>query len=248
MNPYIERDAVWSDFHFGFINAMRRALVPQVQPEFYVKIDAHIFALSGDEGRRLIGRPDVSLARRATDDRTEGTVALLDAPIRLRLPEPAFEERVLFLQVFDSEDHSLVTVIELLSPTNKNKKKDRDQFIGKREDILQSSVHYVEIDLLRGGLRMPLEEMPACDYYVLVSAADDRPDVGFRPISLREPLPTIPIPMPESKSNVRLPLQELLHQAYDEAGYAGRIYSGSPQPRLHGNDAKWARQLAANAS
>ena len=148
------------------------------------------------------------------------------------------------MEIFDKEDHSLVTVIELISPTNKRNKKDRDQFIGKREQILQSLVHFVEIDLLRGGRRMPFERMPVCDYYVLVSPADERPEMGFWPIGLRDPLPSIPIPLPEPKTNVRIALQELLHQAYDEADYANYIYSGSPQPRLRGEDAKWAKRCA----
>ena len=120
---------------------------------------------------------------------------------------------------------------------------DREQFLAKRWQILKSSVDYVEIDLLRGGPRLPMEGMPPCDYYVLVSRAAERPDMGLWPVSLRKPLPIVPIPLPAPKKEVRLALQELLHQAYDEAGYAGYIYSGRPTPRLRKDDAEWASRF-----
>ncbi len=201
MNPYLERDTVWSDFHSEYCKAIKKALVPQVQPEFYVKFNEHIYV---HDGMRL---------------------------------------RVLFVEIFDKEDNTLVTLIELLSPANKKKGADRDQFLAKRWQILKSSVDYVEIDLQRGGPRLPMEGMPPCDYYVLVSRAADRPDMGLWPISLRKPLPIVPIPLPAPKKEVRLNLQELLHQAYDEAGYANYIYSGPPTPRLRADDARWAKRF-----
>ena len=208
MNPYLERDTVWSDFHSTYCLAMKKALVPQVQPEFYVKLGEHIY-------------------------------------LRVSVQVPTFEleERVPYLEVFDKEDHTLVTVIELLSPSNKKMGDDRDQFLHKRRQLFRGSVQYVEIDLLRGGRRLPIRDMPACDYYVLVSRAENRPDMGLWPIKLREPLPVIPIPLPEPKLEVRLALQELLHQAYDEAGYATYVYDGALQPRLRKDDAKWARRF-----
>jgi hypothetical protein len=240
MNPYLERDTVWSDFHAGYCMAIKKALVPQVQPEFYVKFNEHIYV--HEEPRRLVGLTDVSVTRKSQLTHGNGGVGVLDAPVRVRLTE-SFEERVLFVEIFDKEDNTLVTLIELLSPANKKKGTDRDQFLAKRWQILKSSVDYVEIDLLRGGPRLPMEGMPPCDYYVLVSRAADRPDMGLWPVSLRKPLPVVPIPLPAPKKEVRLVLQELLHQAYDEAGYANYIYSGPPTPRLRAEDARWAKRF-----
>jgi hypothetical protein len=240
MNPYLERDTVWSDFHAGYCMAIKKALVPQVQPEFYVKFNEHIYV--HEEPRRLVGLTDVSVTRKSQLTHGNGGVGVLDAPVRVRLTE-SFEERVLFVEIFDKEDNTLVTLIELLSPANKKKGTDRDQFLAKRWQILKSSVDYVEIDLLRDGPRLPMEGMPPCDYYVLVSRAADRPDMGLWPVSLRKPLPVVPSPLPAPKKEVRLVLQELLHQAYDEAGYANYIYSGPPTPRLRAEDARWAKRF-----
>jgi hypothetical protein len=240
MNPYLERDTVWSDFHSEYCKAIKKALVPQVQPEFYVKFNEHIYV--HEEPSRLVGLTDVSVTRKSLPNHGNGSVDLLDAPVHVRLTE-SFEERVLFVEIFDKEDHTLVTLIELLNPANKRKSAARDQFLPKRWQIMKSSVDYVEIDLLRGGPRLPMEGMPPCDYYVLVSRAAERPDMGLWPVSLRKPLPIVPIPLPAPKKEVRLALQELLNQAYDEAGYANYIYSGQPTPRLRADDARWAKRF-----
>ena len=67
-------------------------------------------------------------------------------------------------------------MIELLSPANKQPGSDREQYIHKRRQLLCSQTHLVELDLLRGGPRMPVEELPACDYYALVSRAGGASD------------------------------------------------------------------------
>ncbi len=81
-----------------------------------------------------------------------------------------------------------MTVIELLSPTNKYAGPDREQYLVKRRELLASPVHFVEIDLLRGGPRMPMQDLPECDYCVLVSRVETRLDAGLWPIRLREPI------------------------------------------------------------
>ena len=118
----------------------------------------------------------------------------MEAPVVGRIFPAVDIERHAFLEVRARQDLELVTILELLSPSNKKKGTDREQYLAKRRAILASSVHLVELDLLRGGPRLPVEDLPDCDYCVLVSRAEDRPHVGIWPIQLREVLPTIPIP------------------------------------------------------
>ena len=63
MNPYLEQPAVWQDFHQAFVTHIREALSGQVRPQFYVKIEESVFIHepSGDERRKLLGRPDVAV-------------------------------------------------------------------------------------------------------------------------------------------------------------------------------------------
>lgn len=38
MNPYLERDGVWDDFHHSFIVGARAALVQQLRSDYIVKL------------------------------------------------------------------------------------------------------------------------------------------------------------------------------------------------------------------
>jgi hypothetical protein len=147
-----------------------------------------------------------------------------------------------YVKILDRNSRRVVTVIELLSPTNKRTGPDREQFLAKRRQVLASETHYVEIDLLRGGPKMPIEGMVDCDYYALVSRYPLRPYMDFWPLRLRESLPTIPIPLTENLE-AHLDLQAMLHRMYDAVGYEDYIYDGEPQPRLHPDDAQWASQF-----
>jgi hypothetical protein len=152
-------------------------------------------------------------------------------------------ERQSYLEIRDRQSREVVTVIELLSPSNKYAGPDREQYLAKRQRLLASWVNLVEIDLLRGGPRMPLVNLPPCDYYALVSRYTDRPDAGVWPIRLREPLPPIPIPLRAPHPDAQLDLQQMLHRLYDAAGYEDYIYTGEPDPALPAEDAGWARSL-----
>ena len=52
-------------------------------------------------------------------------------------------------------------LIELLSYSNKVPGRDREAYLAKREELLRTSVGFVELDLLRAGQPMPLTEAAA---------------------------------------------------------------------------------------
>ena len=171
-------------------------------------------------------------------------VGILEAPTQVQIPAQDVR-RVPYLEVRDRLGRDLITVLELLSPANKRNGADREQYLAKRERMLSSAVHFVEIDLLRGGRRMPLENRRTSEYSVLVSRAEDRPRAGFWPIRLRERLPIVPIPLRAKDADARVDLQEILHHVYDAAGYDDFIYAGRPSPQLSPRDANWARSFLA---
>jgi hypothetical protein len=131
----------------------------------------------------------------------------------------------------------------LLSPSNKES--DRAEYLQKRQHYLKSGVGLVEIDLLRGGRRLPLENPPACDYCVMIVRPGDSPRIGVWPMKLRDALPEIPVPLRPADPDAKLAIQDLLHALYDSGGYEDYIYDGEPEPPLTPNDAEWARQIAA---
>jgi hypothetical protein len=244
MNPYLEQDDVWQDFHDRLIPALSDAIAPQVSPQFVVKIEEHLFIHEPAADQRFrVGNADVSVAQRpGATSPMRGSQAVLNAPARIVLPAVEFERQP-FLEIRDRQSRQLVAVIEVLSPSNKRPGPDRDQYVGKRANLLRSTAHLVEIDLLRAGPRFPLEQAPACDYYVMVSRAEERPAAGFWPLGLREPLPVVPVPLRPPWPDARLELQAILHTVYDRAYYKDYIYAGAPQPALGAADAAWAAAL-----
>ncbi len=246
MNPYLEQEDVWHDFHERFVPHLAEVLglQPQVRGSYIVKIDEHVFIHERSaEERQFVGRADVLVAGGRPPAPAQPVGALLEAPAFARVPVAVDEERLSFVEIRDRQDRQLVTVIELLSPSNKYAGPDREQYLAKRRQLLHSRAHLIEIDLLRGGPRLPLDDLPDCDYCVTVSRMEERPRVGVWPLRLRDRLPVIPVPLRAPDPDARLDLQELLHRVHDGAGYANYICTGTPQPRLHPADEAWARQF-----
>src|SRR5437763_717972 len=117
MNPYLEQEEVWHDFHERFVPAISDALVPQVRPGYIVKIDEHVYIreLPAEE-RYFVGRGDVSITRSGSGAGTATVAGALEAPAYGRVPVAVDIERYSYLEIRDRRDRELVTVIELLSP------------------------------------------------------------------------------------------------------------------------------------
>lgn len=246
MNPYLEHPDVWHDFHHRFITTAAEALTAQVRPAYIVKVDAHIYLHElPDEPRRLIGRGDANIMHVHDDlGPTAGATAMIEAPVRGRIELAVDEEQVNYLEIVDSKSRAVVTVVELLSPANKFAGSDREQYLGKRRQLFRTDVHLVEIDLLRAGPRMPVECLSPCDYVILVSRWESRPDVDLWPLTLRQPLPTIPVPL-KSEQAAQLDLQSILHRVYDSAGYADYVYQNEIEPPLAPAYREWTNQLSS---
>jgi len=156
-------------------------------------------------------------------------------------------ERQRYLEIRDRRNRELVAVVELLSPVNKKSGPYRAQYLTKRSEILASPAHLVEIDLLRDGRAMPDQERPSSTYGVTVSRVEERPAADFWPIGLRQPLPTIPVPLRPANSHASLELQKLLHEVYDRGTYAQEIYELETEPPLDPADLDWAEQVLSQA-
>lgn len=108
---------------------------------------------------------------------------------------------------------------------------------------MTSTAHYVELDLLRGNRRLPVEDLPPCSYCALVSRVEERPEVGLWPVTLRDPLPTISVPLRAPDADVSLDLLAVFARAFSAGGYDRYIYEGSPDPPLAEEDFAWAAEL-----
>src|SRR4051794_19374234 len=114
MNPYLEQESVWQDFHDTFLPAIRSVLAPQVSPNYIVKVEEYLFIHEPtDERRLLLGHGDVNVV---DHNGGTGSTALLAAPQRVLLPAIDFEKH-LYLEIRDRDGRELITVLEILSPT-----------------------------------------------------------------------------------------------------------------------------------
>jgi hypothetical protein len=240
MNPYLERASAWESFHLHFIPAVLEHLAAQLRPEYVVRIETRIYIHEPSAERRFAGITDAGITR-PPGAAAPGGVAV--APARVTILDAVEVQRVRYLTIRDRDGNDLVTVIELLSPTNKYAGPDREQYLGKRREILRSRAHFVEIDLLRGGPRMPPDEMPTCDYCAVVSRVEERPEAGVWPWRLRDPMPVVPIPLRAPDPDASLDLKAVIDHLYDRGRYANYIYAGPPEPQLSPDDAAWAAQF-----
>jgi hypothetical protein len=140
--------------------------------------------------------------------------------------------RLLSIEIHLVETLELVTAIEILSPVNKRPGHEAHKnYLRKRRELLRSEAHLMEIDLLRGGERPPLERpAPEAPYYVVLSRADRRPHVAVWPIQLDEELPLLPAPLLEPDPDAPLNLATAVANVYERGGYASIIDYGQPPP------------------
>jgi hypothetical protein len=137
------------------------------------------------------------------------------------------------IEVCEVAMQQLVTVIEILSPVNK--RPGHDAYVDdrrKRRDLLRSAVHLLEIDLLRGGERPPLQSpVQPAPYYVVLARADQRPNVDVWPVQLTDSLPLVPVPLLEPDPDAPLDLQAAFTAIYDRCAYASRSTTDSRHRR-----------------
>lgn len=238
MNPYLERATAWESLHSDLIGAIKAQISSQLPPEYFIRTESRVYIHEPSAERRYFATADLGITRAPTAVAGAGTA--LEAPARVTILDSVDVEKVRFLTIRDRDGNDLVTVIELLSPTNKYAGPDREQYLGKRREILRSRAHFVELDLLRGGPRMPPDELPTCDYCAIVSRVEERPQAGVWPWRLRDPIPLLPIPLRAPAPDATLDLKAAIDQAYDIGRYGNYIYTGPPEPRLAPDDTAWA--------
>jgi Protein of unknown function (DUF4058) len=223
MNPFLESSELWSEFHSRMIVAIADALSETLSQDYRVAVEKRVYLSQGDE-TILISIPDAPQL-------TTGNVAVIAEPVIVEIPL-AEEIAERYLEIREVATGRVVTVIELLSPKNKRSGEGRDAYLQKRQRIMLSQTHLVEIDLLRGGVSLPMVGGTKSDYRILISQSSRRPQADLYAFSLRQPIPAIAVPL-AGEVSVLLDLQLLLHQIYDRARFQMAInYQQVPPPQL----------------
>ncbi len=226
MDPFIESQK-WEDFHARFVTAIGDALVPVVRPKYIVDVERRIYLERIDPTEPVqTWVADAAIYHRfdhLPDPSGGGSVAIANEPsIKPKVCTIPYSEehRETFITIRRGSPARVVTVIELLSPTNKRKGTEgRDQYLERIHALLKTSASLVEIDLLRGGERPAVSNPPPGDYFAMVSKPQPRPLAEVYAWSLADPLPRILIPLSIEDPDVPLDLQAAFNLVYDRAGY-----------------------------
>jgi hypothetical protein len=262
MDPYLEAPDIWPDVHNALASEIRQALNQALPAPYYARLEMRPeVGIAEKRHARIV--PDVSVVRQPRPQFPQsGGVAIREdtrADMSRSVDIEIFTETIShhFVEIRDaSRGHHLVTLIEILSPSNKAPGKDRDAYFLKQAEVLASDANLIEIDLLRGGERplaaleveMLLDSLePPADYVVIVNRAWNRRNFQLFPATLREWLPCFPVPLKEGEPEILLDLQFLLNRVYDTGPYQrGAVdYSQLPRPPLTGEDAVWAAERVA---
>jgi hypothetical protein len=150
-----------------------------------------------------------------------------------------------YLEIREVGTEAVITILELLSPVNKRNGEGRTTYETKRQKILDSTTHLVEIDLLRSHQPMAMQGATTpSDYRILVSRSEQRPKADLYGFSLQTSIPTIPIPLKPISETITLNLQEILQGVYDRGAYSIRIdyQQPIPAPALSPTNQAWVQQ------
>jgi len=244
MDPYLEGE-MWQEFHDTFANAIRGQLLPRLKPK-YVALLAKRYAFEQPTlGIAKTIYPDVHVVKQTREAyATVGALVGDDKPHTVELenflPESA---PYLAVEIRDVAERRLVTVIEILSPVNKQGR-GVQEYNDKRIAILATDTHLLEIDLLRQGARVELiGKLPPAAYYVLLSRWTRRPKTQVRPIQLRDKLPTVPVPLLPPDPDVALDLQAALTACFDLVGYERLLDYSRPLADLSAEDTAWVEEM-----
>jgi len=225
MDPFLERNPLFHELHTQMLCRVQGLLQPRLRPRYIAKLERHL-----SEGDASLVVPTGG----ATED--------------LKPEERGFRKQRRIVIYVNATPRLAVTTVELLSPSNKETGSvGQTRYLEKRASALHGGLHWVEIDLLRGGQRPPLQvTLPqAFDYLAYIAQATPT-GWAYRAYGwgLRDPMPPLPIPL-LGNDHAILDLGACFRVAYDaiaadeEAGYTG----DPPPPPLRSEDRAWVDTL-----
>lgn len=246
IDPYLEAQGFWPDFHATFINYWREAIAERLPDHYEVRIDerVNLAALPAEKIKRI--RPDLSISQRAPSSPSSPASAIVTLePVSIPLVIEE-ETRETYIEILQRPDRTLVAVLELLSPSNKEEP-GRSDYLARRNAILNHAVHLVELDFLMGGRRLPLaQDYPPGDFFALVARDDRRPNCDVYSWTLTQEIPGIPIPLRAPDPDLLIDLGAVFALAYERGRYARSVnYSIDPALPLSKSQLAWIRRQVA---
>jgi hypothetical protein len=245
MDPYLEHPVLWTSVHSRLMVWLAHQLGPLLRPRYVASVEERVFIEQPDQQRI----PDLWI-QKVRDERggTTAAAAAVDTPLILEV-EP-LEVREHYIEILDRyRDLKVVTVIEVISPSNKVAGPGRDAYLDKQRKTLRSECHLVEIDLLRKGRhalsapKLQVRARASYDYLVCVNRWPERKRFEVYPCRLRDRLPRVRVPLVQPDPDVPLDIQAAVEQVYEDGSYMLRVRYDEPcEPPLSPKAQAWANE------
>lgn len=252
MDPYLERQQIWGDFHDSLIIAIRGALQPLLRPRYVALTQDRLYVV---ESERPV-YPDVSVVRTSARIQPASTATAvmdeIDAPAVFDLDRE--EIRQPLIQIIEpAAGNRIVTAIEVLSPDNKRPGPGRDSYLRKRDEFWNSGTSLVEIDLVRVGeptVRVSsarLARLRPWHYLVAVTRHQPAKQAVYA-VLLQRRLPRVAIPLAADDKDVTLELQAAFTRCWDEGPYPELLhYETAPSGPFDPAEIAWCEKLLSDA-
>ena len=246
MDPWIENPEYFRDFHSSMIFLIREAINSRV-PKGYAARGSQLVWMDDDQLRE----PDVGVFGRRGEHRFNGPLTLAGALAVEEETAPVEVEQP-YLEIRSKDGMRLVTVIEILSRSNKRSGDNgRVAYLKKQAECKEQGVHLVEIDLLRGGPHTTAVSVAklrakagAFDYHVSITTCNPPIRYYAVPIRMTDALPMIPIPLDPDVEPVRIELQPLFERTYDTGLYGEFMDFTEPcDPPLTAEQQDWTERI-----
>jgi hypothetical protein len=150
MDPHPEGPTQWKDFHPTFIQAWREAIADRLPSDYFARVGEDVVMIGPAEGVRFQREPDVLISKDPTRQRDSAPVVTTAG---LRSQATTLENVIgldphaeTFIEIIRLPDQQVVTVLELLSPTNKSGE-GRGFYYEKRLQLRQRRVHLFSLPI-----------------------------------------------------------------------------------------------------
>jgi hypothetical protein len=250
MDPYLE-GYLWPDVHQALAGKIRQQLAPLVRPRYAVRLAVYVVEDTTPESEVGIMYPDVEVLTEAHESPASATPRIspetrhVPTPAALTLPVMApVDVQIVRVEIRDTAQNRLVTCIEILSPVNK-REPGLTRYRHKRQRLYQAGVHLLELDLVRRGTRPIVHPRLPSTHYLIALTRAQTGTTALWPLSVRDKLPLVPVPLLPSDDDVVLDLPAALVAIYDEAAYDLSIdyQQPPPPPDFSADDLGWMRTL-----
>ena len=152
-----------------------------------------------------------------------------------------------FIEIRQRTDGRLITLLDVVSPTNKLNETGRNAYLDKRAEGKSVNANLVELDLILQGqptLEYSRDGLPDWDYAVTVTRPAQSERYEIYTSTLQKKLPRFRLPLAADDRDTVLDLHAAFTRSYDQGSFASQIdYKREPATPLKDEDRQWIDAL-----